>query len=170
MVKKSNGSWRPCGDYRALNSVTIPDRYPLPFIQDVTAILNGKTIFSKIDLKRAYHQVPVKSDDIEKTAIITPFGLFEFTRMTFGLRNAAQTMQRLVNSALSGLNFIFGYLDDLLIASSSPEEHNEHIKLTLQRLSENHLVSNKLGQVRICERNTDVSRSYHFPSWLSIIT
>lgn len=142
MVKKPNGEWRPCGDYRVLNDKTIPDRYPLPFIQDITTILTNKIIFSKIDLQRAYHQIPINTDDIPKTALITPFGLFEYTRMAFGLRNAAQTMQRVINSALSGLDFIFAYIDDILIASENQQQHLQHIEAVLKRIQLHQLTIN----------------------------
>lgn len=140
LVPKSNGEWRPCGDYRRLNNSTVADRYPIPLISDFTSNIAGAKIFSKIDLIRGYHQVPVHHDDIPKTAITTPFGMFEYLRMPFGLKNAGATFQRLMHKVLDGLSFVFVYLDDILIFSESPEEHEKHVDAVLKRLNDNHLV------------------------------
>ncbi|CAK1583882.1 unnamed protein product [Parnassius mnemosyne] len=100
VVPKKNGELRVCEDYRRLNSITTPDRYPIPRVKYFTHKLSDKTTFSTIDLKRAYEQIKVRDEDIEKTAIITPMGLFEFLRMTPGLKNAGQTFQRFIHEVL----------------------------------------------------------------------
>ena len=140
--KKTPGDWQSCGVYSALNSQMVPNRYPLPHIQDFSFSLHSAKIFSKIDLTRAYHQIPVEADDMAKTAITTPFGLYEFVRIPFGLRNAAQSFQRFMDQVLRGLDFAFYYMDDLLVVSSSPEEHARHIRLVLERLAEYGLTIN----------------------------
>jgi Reverse transcriptase (RNA-dependent DNA polymerase) len=120
---------------------------------DLSARLDGCTIFSKLDLQKGYYQVPVAAADISKTAIITPFGLFEFLRMPFGLKNTGMTFQRLMDKIFFDLPFAFIYLDDLLIASLSVKEHRRHLREVQGRLAANGLVVNRdkcvLGQSSI---------------------
>lgn len=142
MVPKKNGDWRPCGDYRRLNDVTEPDKYSIPFLQDCVQFLHGATILTTIDLVRAYQQIPVREADIPKTAIITPFGLYEFPYMTFGLRNAAQTFQRFMDGLTRDLDFCQVYLDDILIASRNLEEHLKHLRELFRRLDNAGVVIN----------------------------
>jgi hypothetical protein len=142
MVQKKDGSWRPCGDYRQLNLQTMEDKYPLPNMADLAARLDGCCIFSKLDLRKGYLHVPVAASDIAKTAIITPFGLFEFTCMPFGLRNAGMTFQRLMDSILGGFPFAFVYLDDILIASTDAAAHRRHLVTVFSALQQNGLVVN----------------------------
>lgn len=135
LAPKKDAGWRPCGDYRALNARTIPDCYPLRHIQDFSYQLAGTQVYSKIDLIKAYNQTPIFDDDIPKSAITTPFGLVEFPYMTFGLRNAGQTFQRFIDEVLKGLDFCFGYVDDILVFSRTEDEHLEHLGTVFKRLS-----------------------------------
>lgn len=116
-----------CVDYHRLNAVTIPDRYPVPFIQDAAAMLYKKTIFSKLDFESAYNQIPIDPNDILKTAVITPFGLYEFTVMTFGLRTR--------DKPSSDLDFIYSYIDEILIASLCEQEHEKHLRAVFEWLA-----------------------------------
>lgn len=126
MPKKMTGVWRPCG-YRDLNAVTTPDKYPLPHILDFAHGLHKKNIFSTLDLEKAYYHIPVAEEDVQKTAVTTPFDLFEFTAMLFYLKNTAQTFQRFMNSIFQNLDYVYCYVDDILIASETHEQHLRHL-------------------------------------------
>lgn len=142
LVKKKNGSYRLCGDYRKLNSVTVIDKYAPPLIQSLFLVTHGKQIFSTIDLDRAYNQIPVHDSDISKTAITTPWGLYEYLGMPFGLKNATQTFQRYMDYIFRGLDYVFIYIDDILIMSENDAQHRDHLQQVLQRLSDNNLSIN----------------------------
>jgi len=142
MLWKPDGSWRPCGDYRRLNLITVPDAYPPPNMMDFAARMSGCTIFSKVDLRKGYHQIPMAADSVPLTAIITPFGLYEFVRMGFRMRNARNTFQRMMDRVTNGMPLLFVYLDDIIIGSRDERSHLHHLSLLFQCLKEHGLVIN----------------------------
>lgn len=140
-VGKKDKSLRPCIDYRGLNDITIKNRYPLPLLSTAFELLQGATVFSKLDLRNAYHLVRIREGDEWKTAFNTPTGHYEYLVMPFGLTNAPAVFQTLVNDLLRDMlnKYVFVYLDDILIFSRNQEEHVIHVKAVLRRLLDNFL-------------------------------
>ncbi|GJY61013.1 putative reverse transcriptase domain-containing protein [Tanacetum coccineum] len=140
-VKKKDGSFRMCIDYRELNKLTVKNRYPLPRIDDLFDQLQGSSIYSKIDLRSGYHQLRVREEDIPKTAFRTRYGHYEFQVMPFGLTNAPAVFMDLMNRVCKPYldKFVIVFIDDILIYSKSKEEHEEHLKLILELLKKEEL-------------------------------
>ncbi|XP_060096945.1 uncharacterized protein LOC132573472, partial [Heteronotia binoei] len=135
-VKKKSGELRLCNDYRALNKITIRDRYPLPLIPELLDRLKGAQIYTKLDLRGAYNLVRIRPGDEWKTAFGTRYGQYEHLVMPFGLTNAPAVFQRFMNDVFRDLldRFTIIYLDDILIYSRNPAQHAEHVRQVLQRL------------------------------------
>ncbi|UYV76491.1 hypothetical protein LAZ67_14000675 [Cordylochernes scorpioides] len=144
LVKKKDGTWRFCVDYRRLNKITRKDVYPLPRIDDTLDSLKGASVFSTMDLKSGYWQIEVDEADREKTAFVTPDGLFEFKVMPFGLCNAPATFERIMDNLLRGLkwNICLCYLDDIIVFSKTMEEHILRLEMVLNCLSKAGLTLN----------------------------
>jgi hypothetical protein len=140
-VEKKDGTRRMCIDYRALNEVTIKNKYPLLRIEDLFDQLRGASVFSKIDLRSGYHQLRIRPSNIPKTTFITKYGLYEFTVMSFGLTNVPAFFMNLMKSVFMDYldKFVVVFIDDILIYSQSEEEHVNHLKMVLQRLREHQL-------------------------------
>jgi hypothetical protein len=130
-----------CVDYKALNEVTIKNKYPLPRIEDLFDQLKGAKVFSKINLRLEYHQLRIRPSDIAKTAFTTRYGLYEYTVMSFELTNAIAYFMYLMNKVFMEYldKFVVVFIDDILVYSRNEEEHEEHLRLVLQKLRENQL-------------------------------
>ncbi|GKE03881.1 putative reverse transcriptase domain-containing protein, partial [Tanacetum coccineum] len=140
-VKKKDGSFRMCIDYRELNKLTMKNRYPLPRIDDLFYQLQGSSVYSKIDLRSGYHQLRVRKEDIPKTAFRTRYGHYEFQVMPFGLTNAPAVFMDLMNRVCKPYldKFIIVIIDDILIYSKNKQDHKEHLKLILELLKKGEL-------------------------------
>nr|GFC08083.1 putative reverse transcriptase domain-containing protein [Tanacetum cinerariifolium] len=141
-VKKKDGSFRMCIDYRELNKLTVKNRYPLSRIDDLFDQLQGSRVYSKIDLRSGYHKLRVREEDIPKTAFRTCYGHYEFQVMPFGLTNAPAVFMDLINRVCKPYldRFVIVFIDDILIYSKNIKEHEGHLKLILKLLKEEELV------------------------------
>ncbi|MCO5552858.1 hypothetical protein L7F22_006376 [Adiantum nelumboides] len=132
IVHRKDGTYRMCVDYRALNKITIKNRFPVPRIEDLFDELQGSTYFSRIDLKSGYHQIRIVNEDILKTAFHTTFGLYEYLVMPFGLTNAPATFNCMMERIFQPhRNFTRVFFDDVIIYSKSMEEHKKHLQMVL---------------------------------------
>ncbi|GJY25548.1 putative reverse transcriptase domain-containing protein [Tanacetum coccineum] len=140
-VKKKDGSFRMCIDYRDLNKLTVKNRYPLPRIDDLFDQLQGSSVYLKIDLRSGYHQLRVREEDIPKTAFRTRYGHYEFQVMPFGLTNAPAVFMDLMNRVCKPYldKFVIVFIDDILIYSKNKKEHEQHLKLILELLKKEEL-------------------------------
>lgn len=156
LVSKKDGNTRFCVDYRALNKITLDEPYPIARVEDALDLIEGCTCFSLLDVASMYWHVRMHPDDQMKTAFIVPQGLFEFTRMPFGLKNAPATAARVMNRVLAGLNYLicFIYFDDIIIFGRTREEHDELLKIVLERLK-SHGVKLRPHKCRIGENHVD---------------
>lgn len=142
-AKKKDGGWRMCIDYRALNKITIKDRFPLPRAEDLFDQLDGAKYFTKIDLRWGYHQIKIRKEDIQKSAFRCPLGSYEWLVMPFGLTNAPATFQRFVQRILHDFigKFACVYMDDMLIYSKTAEDHVSHVRQVLDTLKHHELLA-----------------------------
>ena len=135
-AKKPGGGWRFCVDFRKLNSITKKDRHPLPLISETLDRLGKAKIFTKLDIRQAFHRIRMHPDSVDLTAFRTRYGSFQWRVVPFGLTNGPATFQAYINSVLAGLLDVFctAYVDDIIIYSENVREHEKHVRQVLKRL------------------------------------
>ena len=134
LVPKPNGKVRLCTDYRKLNSVTVKDSFPLPRIDDILDAIGSSKFLTQIDMLKGYYQIPLSESAKQMSAFITPFGLFQYERLPFGMCNAPATFQRMVNNLTHDLDGVYGYLDDIVVVSDTWSDHVAKLKKLFKRL------------------------------------
>jgi hypothetical protein len=172
-VRKKDGTLRMCIDYRGLNRITIKDRYPLPYLEELMDQLSGARVFSKIDLQSGYHQIQLEEEDKHKTAFCTRYGHYEFNVVPFGLSNAPSVFMRIMQNLFEPYldQFVVIFIDDILVYSKNQEDHLDHLAKVLQVLKENGLKAKlskcQFGRDRVefvghmvSERGIEVTTSY----------
>ena len=134
LVRKKDSEHRITGDFRLFNKQTKVDRYPIPFLTDFVDAMTGSTVFSSLDFYKSYYQLELAPSSVHKTAVCTPIGLFAYKRLAMGLKNSQACMSKCMNEVLRGSNFVFCYVDDILIFSKNMEEHFWHLTLVFECL------------------------------------
>ena len=142
LAVKSDGTLRPCGDYRGLNAKTEQDCFPLPNIRNFGSKLRGSTIFSSVDIYKAYYNIELDPESAKKATVVTEWGTYIFKRLAMGLKNSAASFQRFMSTILDGLPGVFCYLDDILLFDTDEEQHKKSLNTVFQILQQNGLTIN----------------------------
>jgi hypothetical protein len=138
-MERKDRTQQMCVDYRSLNDIAIKNKYPLPWIKDLVDQMKGASVFSKIDFRSGYHQLRIWELNIPKAVFHTQYGLYEYTIMSFRLTNAPAYFMYLMNKVFIEYldKFVVVFIDDILVYSKTEEEHEEHLRLVLEKLRAN---------------------------------